>query len=198
MSAELEAQIRAAWEAKAYEQAATLALEGYGGELMSYLVALLRDAADADDVFAAMCESLWKSLPAFRWESSLRTYAYTLARNSFNRHTRGSYKRRRVDLSSSIDEIVARERSRTATYLRTETRDKVARIRAALDPDDQTLLILRVNRQLPWNDIARIMAGDEESLDDALVLKRAQALRKRFERLKKELRDKAAIDTATP
>lgn len=192
MSAELEVQIRAACDARSYDRAATLALDAYGGELMSYLVALLRNASDADDVFGIMSESLWRSLPTFRWDSSLRTYAYTIARNASIKHTRDPHKRRGEALSPSVEEIVVRERSRTATYLRTETRDKIAKLRAELDPDDQTLLILRVNRQLPWNDIARIMAGDGEELDDTAAAQRAQSLRKRFERLKKQLRAKAA------
>jgi RNA polymerase sigma-70 factor, ECF subfamily len=188
MSAELEERIRAACEAKEWQKAATIALDAYGSELMGYVVAMLRNAADADDVFATVGESLWKSLPAFRWDSSFRTYAYTIARHAALKHIRNAGVRRTEAMSPSI-EPVAVDRSRTATYLRTETKDKVATLRAQLDPDDQTLLILRVNRQLGWNEIAKIMA--DEPIDDETATKRAAALRKRFERLKKELREKA-------
>lgn len=186
---EVEARIRASCDQKAYEQAATIALDAYGSELMGYLVALLRNAADADDVFATFSESLWRGLPTFRWGSSLRTFAYTIARNAWLKHRRDPRNTRHDPLPPSAEAIAARERSRTATYLRTETKDKIAALRAELDPDDQTLLILRVNRQLAWNDIAKIMADDP--IDDSEAAKRATALRKRFERLKKDLRDKA-------
>jgi RNA polymerase sigma-70 factor, ECF subfamily len=70
---------------------------------------------------------------------------------------------------------------------------RVAKLRAELDPEDQTLLILRVNRQLPWRDIARIMTDEGDASDDDELKRRAAALRKRFERLKEELRAKAAV-----
>jgi RNA polymerase sigma-70 factor (ECF subfamily) len=189
----IELRIRAACDAKQYADAATLALKTYGDELMSYLVAILRNAVDADDVFSSASESLWQSLPSFRWDSSLRTYAYAIARHAAFKHLRDPRRRREsTPLSNaSVEAVVAEVRSRTATFLRTESRDKIAALRAQLAPDDQTLLILRVNRKLAWRDIAAIMNDDE--LDDDALGRRAAALRKRFERLKVELRARAAI-----
>jgi RNA polymerase sigma-70 factor (ECF subfamily) len=92
---------------------------------------------------------------------------------------------------SGVEALVAQVRSRTATFLRTETRDKIARLRAALDPDDQTLLILRINRGLAWRDIARVLTPDGDATTPAALDKRAAALRKRFERLKTELKERA-------
>lgn len=185
---DLEVRIRTACDAGAWERAATLAIEGYGSELLGYLVALARNASDADDVFGAVCESLWVSLPKFRWESSFRTYAYTIARHAFLKQVRGLRTPTTGLSSPSVEQVAARVRSQTATFLRTETRDKVAELRAQLEPDDQTLLILRINRQLPWRDIARIMSDDE--LDDAALRRQTAALRKRFERLKDDLRER--------
>ncbi len=188
---ELESRIRAACVAERWDDALTIAFDGYGTELMSYLVALTRNAADADDVFATMCENLWRRLPAFRWDSSFRTYAYTAARNTFLKLVRG--RRSTVPLSSpAVAAVVGKARSQTETFLRTETKDKLAQIREQLDPEDQTLLILRVSRQMAWRDIAAIML-DEETSEHALD-RRAAALRKRFERLKDELRDKLDLN----
>jgi RNA polymerase sigma-70 factor (ECF subfamily) len=187
MAVEPEARIKAACDTQAWDEAATVALEAYGPELMSYLVALLRNASDAEDVFGAVTEGLWRGLPAFRWDSTFRTYAYTIARHAYLKHVRSP--RHHVPLSSPAAEAVAAQvRSRTATYLRTETKGRIAELRAQLDPEDQSLLILRVNRQLPWRDIAQILDDD----DGTPIDRRAAALRKRFERLKQELRAKAA------
>ena len=182
-----EQRIRAACDAKSWDAATTLALEIYGPELLSYLVAVLRNASDADDVFGVVAESVWKCLPDFRWQSSFRTYAYSIARNAYLKHVRDPRRRvRRVGLSSpSAEAMAAQVRLQTATYLRTETKDRIAKLRSELDPEDQTLLILRINRQLPWRDIARIMSEGEDPA------RRAVALRKRFERLKEELRTRA-------
>ena len=186
--AELEASIRAAATAARWNDAATLALNGYGDELLGYLVAMLRDETAASDAFALCAEDLWRGLPRFRWECSFRTWAYGLARHAIARVKRDPHRRRATALDDApVAMLVEQVRSRTATFLRTETKDKVAALRAALDPDDQTLLILRLNRGLPWREIAHVLAGDDEVAPAALD-RQAAALRKRFERLKTELK----------
>ena len=60
---ELEAEIRAACERGDHDDAATVAIAGYGRELASYLAAVLRNAADADDVFARVSEELGEAMP---------------------------------------------------------------------------------------------------------------------------------------
>lgn len=174
----LEARIRAACDARRWDEAATIAIGGYGQELASYLHAVLRNAADADDVFGELSLALWKGLPEFRWSSTFRTYAYAIARHAWLRKVRDpARKREGVPLSSPVVEgVVAKVRTETAAYLKTEVKDKVAALRATLDPDDQSLLVLRVDRKLAWNDIAQIMDASPP------------ALRKRFERLKAEIR----------
>ena len=181
--------IRAACEAGRFADAATLAIRAHGDEVLGYLAAVLDSEVLAGDAFAETCEQLWRTLPGFRWDCSLRTWLYTLARQSVGHARRDPHRRRAVPLSEvSLASAVAEVRSRTASYLRTENRDRVAAIRAALSADDQTLLILRINRGLPWRDIARVLAGD---VDDAELTRVAARVRKRFERLKDELRSRA-------
>jgi RNA polymerase sigma-70 factor, ECF subfamily len=186
-----ERAIRDAADAGRLGDAATLGLGAYGGELLGYLVAMARNEVMAGEVFSMLAEDLWRGLASFRWECTFRTWAYGLARAALSRYRRDAFRRRAVALDDSpYAEEVARLRSTTATYLRTETKDKIARIRAELDPDDQTLLILRINRNLGWREIARVFAeagGEGEGELD----KRAAALRKRFERLKSELKKRA-------
>lgn len=186
MTAALEAELRSACDAQRWEHAATLAIRGYGPELLGYAAAILRDPHQAEDVLASVCEQLWTALPRFAWQSTFRTWAYAITRNACISQLRGT--RAKVLVTSAALEAVAQElRTQTASYLRTTTKDRLAQIRAALDPDDQTLLILRVDRQLPWRDIAQVFEG--EAAGDEALAKRAAALRKRFERLKLELRD---------
>jgi RNA polymerase sigma-70 factor (ECF subfamily) len=159
---------------------ATRILRAYGPEILSYLFASLRGEGEAGDAFSQFTLNLWQGIGGFRGESSFRTWAYALARHAVGRVTRERGKQRRmVPLSGAaeLDALAARMRSETLEYLRTERRDQVASLRAELDPDDQTLLILRVDRGFTWPEIAEIM---EES--------NAAALRKRFERIKDRLR----------
>ena len=190
--AAVEARIRAATDSARWGDATTAALTGYGDELLGYLVAVTRNETDATDAFSIFAESLWRGLATFRWDCSFRTWAYGLARNALARLKRDPHRRRAVVLDDShVEALVEQLRSRTATFLRTETKDKIARLRAELAPDDQTLLILRINRGLAWRDIARVLAPDGDAATPAALDKHAAALRKRFERLKTEIKQRA-------
>lgn len=194
----LEERIRTAWTAQDWAAAATALVEGYGPEILRYLLSLVRDATAAGDVFSQFCENVWVGLPRFRGESSFRVWAYALARHAWFRLLRDPHRKqeRRIQLSDvpSVQLVADNVRSRTAEYMRTETKDKIDEIRAKLPPDDQSLLVLRVNRGMGWNDIARALAEPDEVLEDTELTKRAAALRKRFQRLKDELR--AAVGRA--
>lgn len=191
--AAVEARIREAAEASRWSDAVTIALREYGEELLGYLVAMTRSETDAGDAFSIFAEDLWKGLPKFRWECMFRTWAYGLARHAVARIKRDPHRRRARPLDDAhLEALVAELRSRTATFLRTETKDKIARLRAALEPDDQSLLILRINRGLAWRDIARVLAPPDDA--DVDLDKLAASLRKRFERLKTDLKARAAAD----
>jgi RNA polymerase sigma-70 factor (ECF subfamily) len=190
--AAIEESVRTACNAGEWSSATTLAIEGYGDEVLAYLAAMTRSELVAGDAFSITCEELWKSLPKFRWDCSLRTWTYGLARVALGRIHRDPYRKRAVGISDAgISKLAAAVRTRTATFLRTESKDAIAALRAELDPDDQTLLILRVNRGLSWTEIARVLAEDEEASAESLK-RSAAALRKRFERLKSELKEKAS------
>jgi RNA polymerase sigma-70 factor (ECF subfamily) len=189
---ELEARIRAAATAARWSDAITVALQGYGDELLGYLVAVLRNETDAGDAFAILAEDAWRGLPRFRWECTFRTWAYGLARHAMGRIRRDPHRRRAAPLEDApLSALIEQVRSRTATFLRTETKDKIAELRAQLDPDDQSLLILRLNRGLPWRDIARVLAPEGGDTSNAALDRQSAALRKRFERLKTELKERA-------
>lgn len=182
-----EASIREACDAGRFDDATTQAIRLYGDELVRFVAALLRDPVAADDVFAGVCEDLWTGIGNFQWGSTYRTWAYAIARNAVISHLRGE-RRRPVRLgTSSMESLVGDVRSRTTTALRTETRDKLAEIRATLAPDDQMLLVLRIDRNMAWRDVAAVFEPHGTSAD---LDRRAAALRKRLERLKTELREK--------
>ena len=85
---------------------------------------------------------------------------------------------------------MAQARTATVEYLRTAVKDKLAAARAALSDEDRELLYLRVDRQLPWREIAVIMSDEGADPGDEAVRKLDQALRKRFEAVKRRLKAK--------
>lgn len=189
----LEEEIRAQCDAGQHGAAATAAIKGYGPEILGYLVATARTETDAADAFSMFCEDVWRGLPRFRFASSLRTWAYTLARHALYRLVRDPERRRpKVSPSEAPELAQLAENVRTSTlmHLRTEIKDKVAALREQLDEEDRTILILRVDRKLAWQDIARVLADEDITAADAT--KRSAALRKRFERIKERLRKLAA------
>jgi RNA polymerase sigma-70 factor (ECF subfamily) len=188
---ELEEQLRASWSGQRWSDAATQAIEGYGPDIVRYLAAILRNEQDITDAYARFCEYLWVALPRFRGESSFRTWLYALARHAGAHVVRDPARRaeRRVPLSDAgVLALAEQVRTRTLTFLRTEKKDRLAELRDRLSADDQTLLILRVDRAMEWRDIARVIGDLDDDSDDALK-RRAAALRKRFERLKADLRE---------
>jgi RNA polymerase sigma-70 factor, ECF subfamily len=166
--------------------AITAALDGYGPELYGYLRAVLHDEALAEDVFAEVCERVWRGLPGFRRECSFRTWAYQVARNEAVRAAADPFARRGRRLATTeASALAAAVASRTPLHERTAAKDGLARLRARLTPDEQTLLILRVDRGLAWTEVAHVLAEDGSPVA-------AAALRKRFERLIERLRVMAA------
>lgn len=187
----VDAAIRAQLEGGDPDGAATRALEHYGPELYGFLRAIARGDDDlASDAFALGSELLWRHLARFRWEASLRTWAYQLFRNAL--YQLRADPRRRPDRNlplSIVTSIENVQRSITAPYQRTEVKEGLRALREALDPLDHEILVLRLDRAMSWKDIARALAepGDAEGA----VEQRAAAYRKRFERAKAQLRELA-------
>lgn len=186
--AAIEADVRRRCDAGDHDGAATAALRGYGREIFGFLVALHKSEEDASDVFSLFSEALWKGLPKFAWQCSLRTWAYTIARNASFRFKKNAQRRAKGQVGDSLVEELAQQiRTETRSWLRTEQKDKFAAIRATLPEEDQTLLILRVDRGLQWEELARIMMGDEADIDDAKLKTESARLRKRFQLVKEKL-----------
>ena len=194
MYQELEARIRASCEAGDIDGATTAALRGYGEEVYSFLIARMRSEDRAADVFSQTGEDLWRSLPSFEWRCSIRTWLYKLARSAAVRYERTPANRpdRRVALSG-VSEVADQVRSRTVAHLRTEVKDGVRKLRDKLDPEEQTLLILRVDRGLSWTDIALIVTEDAGA-GDATARRAAARLRQRYQKLKERLRELAIAE----
>jgi RNA polymerase sigma-70 factor (ECF subfamily) len=192
---EIESAIRKLWETPAYERAATRAIEAYGDEIARFLAARIRNTADAQDVFAIFCEDLWAGLPRFAWRCTLRGWAYTLARHAELRWRATPAHRPGLMVTVSESEVPARIRTTTAPYERTDVKDRFREIRSRLTEEEQTILVLRVDRELGWRDIAHVLAA---SLRPDELQREEARIRKRFQIIKEKLRRWAADDGLLP
>lgn len=173
----LETSINQALDAADINGAATIGLRGYGPQILGYLTAVLRERDLAEDAFSVFAEDLWKGLAGFRRGSSFRTWAYKLAYHAALRVVRDPEHRRGVTLAPEIASALPIDiRSDTPRHLRTDVKTSVQKLREELSPEEQTLLVLRIDRALEWRDVAEVMDADEATL------------RKRFERLREKLK----------
>lgn len=170
---DVEADIASRLEHGDLDSAATVALRAYGKELLGFLASVVGNESEAREVFSQLTEDLWRALPAFRRECSFRTFAYRLAWHGALRYQRDGFRLR-------VRRLMTEEYSRLGAEVRSTTLPErarqVERIREGLDPDERALLVLRVDRALPWEDAAAALSAEGERVS-------AAALRKRFERL---------------
>jgi RNA polymerase sigma-70 factor, ECF subfamily len=154
---------------------ATEALRTLGPSILRYLRSVLRDEADAADAFSDFAEALWSGLPGFRAEASLRTWAYRIAWTCARDLREEAWRRRGRRLTTSEASVIAAEIRTSSAAAYEEKRQGLEKLRAGLSVEEQSLIALRIDQQLSWEEIGAIL---EEP---------APRLTKRFERLKARL-----------
>lgn len=160
--------------------AVTAFMKAYGPQILGYLTAVLRDDDDARDVFSQFCEDLMKGLPRFRRECSFRAWGFKLAWHAASRFRRDPYRQRGRRLLTSDASRLAASVAQDSSFRPGGRSERMLKLREALDPEEQTLLILRLDKEMPWEEVSHVLSGRGEPVAPA-------ALRKRFERLKEKL-----------
>src|SRR5262245_58860332 len=76
---EIERSSRESWLRGDFESATRCLIEGYGPQILGFLVHTMRNEDDASEVFSRFCEHLWRGIAKFEGRSSFKTWAYRLA-----------------------------------------------------------------------------------------------------------------------
>ena len=164
-----------------YRSAAEAVMRELGPGIRGLLLTIFRSNPDAgEEAFSLFAENLWRHIATFRGESSIRTWSYCVARNAAITVSREGWRRLTRRLETEDAERLAEEVRTRSGHRRERQATALSALRDTLDLDDQTLLTLRLEERLPWDEIGVIMATDGQPLDAAIV-------RKRFERLKARL-----------
>ncbi|QSQ22882.1 sigma-70 family RNA polymerase sigma factor [Pyxidicoccus parkwayensis] len=174
------------------------ALLGYGPELRRLVGAIVRDDAQAHDAFSTFCECLLKGLPDFRWECSFRTWAQRMARNTCFKLLNAPPQRHPHVSLSEVPVRAAERLSSMRPWQCTTVKNRFRALREQLDPEQQRLLELRVDRRLSWPEVARLMCASEAPVTSELRARQAAALRQQFQRLKAHLRSLALQEGLIP
>jgi RNA polymerase sigma-70 factor (ECF subfamily) len=177
---ELDRLVREKLAAAGPDAAATALIEALGPPILRYLRSMLRVEEDAADAFSQWSENVWTGLPGFRGQASLKTWGYRLAWNAAQNLRNDAWHRRGQRLSSG-------QASRLADSIRTRSvvvverqRQALDELRQALSEEDRSLLVLRIDQQLSWNEVAEVLATEGAPVDPATLMKR-------FERVKTKL-----------
>jgi RNA polymerase sigma-70 factor, ECF subfamily len=181
-----EAALSAQREGRAEETRAALArttalaIEAYGAEVRGWLLRRLGDPVAVADLFQETCAALWRALPGFRWESSLKSWFYKIAFYTTCRlwESRRSARGRLVDaeLSDLALDI-------TSLDSRLDKRRALLEALEELPAPDREVLLLRqvAGEELGWRELALSLRG-HVPLDGEALDREAARLRQRFHR----------------
>lgn len=157
-----------------------------GPEIAGYLAASCRDGETAREAYARTQEATLRGLPSFDGRASLRTWLYVVARSQLVRVLRDDARRtRRLTPIDHHPEAWERAAPQPTTQPSASRFDELHRLRATLSEEDREILVLRVERDLPWDEVARVFAGD--AADPPALRREAARLRKRFQAIRERV-----------
>ncbi len=186
MSPELEERLQELLAAGDLRGAATAAIRGYGPQVLQVLRAMLREEAEAREAFSQFAENLWKGLATFRGEASFKTWALRLACNAARNQRDEAWRRRGRRLATGEASALAEE-VRTRSVVRVERqRQALDRLRQALSVEEQSLLVLRLDQGLSWNEVAEVLAEEGQPAEPAALMKRYERIKERLGKLARE------------
>jgi RNA polymerase sigma-70 factor (ECF subfamily) len=154
----LEERVRELVARRDFREAAGLAIRGLTPAVWRYLLNVLRDEADAGDALSHWAEGLWRGLTSFRFECSLRTWALRLATNAAVNVRNAAWRRRvRRFRTGEASAIAAETRASSLARVEREARGLEV-LRRSLSVRDQSLLALRIDQGLSWEEIAEVLS----------------------------------------
>jgi RNA polymerase sigma factor (sigma-70 family) len=196
-----EAQIRDFISGGNLRSAIEAAVVGYGDELLAYLLKELKDQEVTKDVFSRFIENICRGIHTFRMESSFRTWAYTILKNTLRRHLREGLQdeppalipagaeisalRYAVaqDGSISVSMIPNGRPSASSDLQQKEQLLKLNELRQRLKKADRDLVSLVVDKEMSFEEIAEKLSSQGAGTITA------EALRQRFHRAQEKLRN---------
>jgi len=183
---DIEGRIRDLLAADDGPAAATAAIQELGPPVLRYLRSLLRDEDDASDAFSVFAENVWRGLPTWRGEGSLKAWAFRLAWNGAMNLKNEAWRRRGRRFFSGEASALAEE-IRTRSHVKVERqRSALDKLRESLDAEEISLLTLRIDQKLSWADIADVTATDGQRVEPAALMKRFERLKGRLAKMAKE------------
>jgi RNA polymerase sigma-70 factor (ECF subfamily) len=182
----LEEEVRQRLEAGDQKGAASLVIDALGPAILRYLRSMLRVEEDAADGFSQWAENVWQGLPGFRFGASLKTWCYRLAWNAAQNLRNEAWRRHGQRLATGQASMLAQSiRTRSAVVVERQ-RQALDELRAALDDEDRSLLVLRLDQKLSWDEVAEVLAGEGAPVAPATLMKRFERIKAKLAKLARE------------
>lgn len=177
----LEDEVRELLERGESKEAATRVIEAFSREAEFYLRAMLRDPEDVADAHQQWAENVWRGLPRFEGRCSLRTWSLRLACNVALNMRNEAYARRVRRFDTGEASALAASLLTSSGRSLDRKREALQELRKELTPEEQTLIYLKTDLELSWDEAADVLAEEESGRVSA------DTLAKRYERLKARL-----------
>lgn len=196
-AAGLDERVRELVEAGDVSGAVSKVVRDLGPEILGFLSRVMGNDDDADEVFAAVSHRLWRSLAAFQWNSSLRTWVHVIAHNEMQRFRKDA-KRHVHARISELASVLAAVKTETRGRQLSALEHTISRLREELPEQDRAILVLRIDRALPWDEIALAFSEDPERCSPEERQREAARLRKRFQLVRDRLAKRARAEGLLP
>lgn len=191
----LEVEVKALLDAGQDSRAVASILESFGRKLFGFIFSLSHDEELSSEGFSEFTEDLCRGIGGFEWRCPLESWLYSLARHAAIRVGKAAGRRRKRSISLAdapeVAAVEARVRTETLGYLKTTARGRLTELRDTLSVEDRSLLLMRVDRNLSWLELARVSlekkADSEADLTQEQLDREAARLRKRFQLVKTRL-----------
>jgi RNA polymerase sigma-70 factor (ECF subfamily) len=146
----LDPDARLVAAARAEPQAFLALYDRYFERVLGYVRLRIRDAASCEDVTSQVFTTALAQLGRFRGEGSFAGWLFQIARNAvYDAQRRPRFERLSDDLPTVGPEIDER-------LLAQERRERLRRLLASLEPEQQHLLALRYGAELSFEEIGAV------------------------------------------
>jgi RNA polymerase sigma-70 factor (ECF subfamily) len=139
------------------EGAAARVIQGCGPCIRGYLRVCLGEDRLVRDAFSAFSEAVWQRIRRYRGEPRLMIWAHRLAYVAAKERRETSRLRKPAGTRKSRPASRNFSRTRAATLEPIGAAEDAELMRRELTLEEQTLLTLRIDRQLDWEDIAWVL-----------------------------------------
>ena len=144
-------------------------LEQETEKLASFVLALVADRHEADDLFQATCLELWRIRSTFRPGTDFGAWSRTVARHQIQRFWRKSRRKKSAFSSEAVAQIAKAYEAGPASPTREKTRRALDACLEALPQEQRDLLRRRYNDGVRIDSLAGETGRSQGSLKMALM-----------------------------